>query len=154
MYAELNCSFKEIVVVDGDEQLRDVDVHLVRDDVCNVMEHTYAVDAGKSDGGGEGVLLVHVPLYVENAVAIACLQLVGNGTVAFMYDDMVVSVDETEGIVARDDLTALCEDELRDVLVGNIDGLLAVEVLAYYDVVGFLACSVLLLSEERHKIFP
>lgn len=133
--SQFDGSFKEVVVVDGDEQFCDVDVQLAGNDVGNVMYHADTVYAGKRDGSSECVLLVHVPLDVENAVAIACLQLVGDGAVALVDDNVVVAVDETEGIVARNDITALGKDELRDVLVGDINRLLAVEIFAYDDVV-------------------
>ena len=71
---------------------------------------------------------------------------------------LALAVDESQDVVARNRMTAVFELILVDVLVADVDGLLAVEVLSHHKellalVLGFLLV-VLTASEERHQLAP
>ena len=112
------------------------------------------------DGRVEVELVVHVPLRVEDAVAVARLQFGGDGAVAAMDLDMVAVVDEAQRVVARYAMAAGGEDVAVDGLLADEDRLLAVEFLIDGDeslrrghqvlCVPFLARSRVFLLQEGH----
>ena len=97
----------------------------------DIAQDSNAVDAFQFYRCVEEQLLVHVPFRVEYAVAETSLEFCRNGARTFVNLDMVHAVDEAEGVIAGDGVAASREDELTDVLVSDIDGLLAVE--AFFD---------------------
>ena len=71
--------------------------------------------------------------------------------------DAVASVDESQGVIAGNRMTARWENELRDIVLIDIDGLLAVEVFADGDITLLAVLAVLLvflLADERHIAAP
>ena len=68
MDAEFYQSVEDALLTSKDD-LVDVDAELPRNDLCNFVDQTDAVDASHLDGCREEELLVHSPLHVENAVA-------------------------------------------------------------------------------------
>ena len=61
----------EDAVVGRDGDFAHVDVQLPGDDVCQIVQHTHAVDAPNLNGGIEEQLVVHLPLRIKYAVAVA-----------------------------------------------------------------------------------
>ena len=141
-------------VFTGDRHLVDVDVHLGGDDLGNLVEHAYAVDATDADGGLKVEDLVHVPLDVEDAVSVARLQFGGHRTGALVDLNLVLVVDIAEGVVAGDGVTAAWELVLLDILLGDEDGLLAVELLGHDEELLLGTLLLFLLADERHVFEP
>ena len=74
-----------------------------------------------------------------------------------MYFDAVLVVDESQDIVTRNRVTAMSELVLSDIVVGDIDRFLTVEVFGNHK--EFLLCGILFLllfatSEERYESSP
>ena len=69
---------------------------------------------------------MHVPLGIEDTVAKATLQLVGHrtGTLVNLYLMLVVNI--TQDVVTWNGVTAVLELILTDILLTNVDGLLAI----------------------------
>ena len=105
----------------------DVDIHLVRNYIGDVVQHSFAVDATYFDCRVEEHLLVHVPLRVENLVAETCLELVGHLAVALMYFYPVLVVDVSEDVVAGYRVAASGIYEVVDGVLGYDDRLFLVE---------------------------
>ena len=63
----------------------------------------------QADGGIEEQALVHVPLGIEDAVAVAGLQLRGNRTGTLVYLYLVLVVDVAQHVVTRNGVAACCE---------------------------------------------
>jgi GTP pyrophosphokinase len=74
---------------------------------------------------------VHVPLDVNNAVAETRLQLGGYGTGALVDFYLAIVVDVAKGIVTGDGMTTAGELILQDIVLGDVDGLLLVELLRH-----------------------
>ncbi len=105
---------------------------------------------------------MHVPFGIEDAVAETCLELVGYRTGTFVYLYVPFVVDIAEDVVTRDRVAAEWVDILADILLGDEDGFLLVEVLAYDDI-GFVGEFFLLLLgalwrrivfQEGHELAP
>ena len=47
----------------------DVNAHLGRDNLRNLVQHAYAIDTADADGSVEEKHLVHIPLDVEDTIA-------------------------------------------------------------------------------------
>ena len=149
-------------VVAGDGNLVDVDVELVCQHVGNIAQESLAVDASNAYGGIEEHLAVHVPFGIEDAVAETCFEFVGYRTGTFVYLYVPFVVDIAEDVVTRDGVAAGWVDILADILFGDEDGFLLVEVLAYDDI-GFVGEFFLLLLgalcrrivfQEGHELAP
>ena len=95
------------------------------------MQHTFAVDAPYLYCRVEEHLLVHVPFRVEYLVSEACLQLVGNLAVAFVYLYAVLVVDISQYVVARYGVAASRIYEVVDGLFRDYDRLFLVESFLY-----------------------
>ena len=76
----------------------------------------------------------HIPFGVENTVAVARLQFGCPGTAALMYLNLLLAVDESQNVVAGDGMAAVHELILVDVLVGDEDRFLAVELFRHGEV--------------------
>ena len=61
----------EDTIVAANGKLVDVDAQLVADNLAHIEEHALAVDTLDFDGCIEEHLLVHIPLGIHDAVAIA-----------------------------------------------------------------------------------
>ena len=148
----------EDTVAAADGELLDVDVQLVGYDFGHVGQESLAVNALDFDGGIEEQLLVHVPFGVEDAVAEARLQPAGNGTDALVDFDAVLVVDISQDVVARNGVAAAAEDERVDVVFGDDDGLLLVEILVDDVVFRFhrfvVALFLLVFAKERNVLAP
>ena len=130
MDAELDGTIKDSIVA-ADGELMDVDVQLVANHFAHVQKHALAVDALDFDGGIEELLLVHVPLGVYDAVAVAGFQLGCHWAGALVNLDAILVVDEAHNIVARDGVTTVGEYKLVDILLGEDKRFLLVEIFAY-----------------------
>ena len=117
----------EDTIVAGDDNLAHIDIHLVGDDISEVVEYSLAVDALNMDGGIEELTLMHVPFGIEDAIAKTGFQLGGNRTGALVNLNAVLVVNISKNVVARNGVTASWEDILLDVLVVDIDGFFLVE---------------------------
>ena len=91
----------EYTLFAGDENLVDVDIHLRRDNLRDVVKHTHTVDTADADSGIEVEFAVHVPLDVENAVTVTGLELGCYRTGTLVYLNLILVVDVAQGIVAR-----------------------------------------------------
>ena len=137
----------EYTLVAFDGHLVDVDVELVRNYFRNVVQHALAVDTSYLYGSVEEHNLMHIPLGIENSLAVGCLQFVCHGAVASVDFDAVLVVDISQYVVARNSMAAGGEYKLRDILLVDDDRFLLVEAFANNKEVVFLA--VLLLSFPR-----
>ena len=131
VYTHLDCSL-EYALLAGDENLVDVDAHLRRDDLSDVIKHSHTVDTADTDGCIEVQLLVHIPLDIEYAVTVAGLKLGCNRTGTLMYLNLILVVDIAKCIVARDGVTAAHELVLLEVLLADVNGFLAVELVGHH----------------------
>ena len=118
-------------ILRGNGQTVDVNPHLAGDNLRNVQEHAYAVDSLNADSGIEEQLLVHIPLGIEDAIAETGLQpgSYRTGTLVNLY--LMTPIDKAKYIIARNGVTAVLELILRDILVGDEDSLLAIEILRH-----------------------
>ena len=94
MDAQFDAAVKDAVLT-GNGYFVDVHVHLRRDDLRNLIQHTHTVDASQTQGGVEEENLVHVPLDVNDTVSEAGLELGCNRTVAPVNLYLVFVVDIT-----------------------------------------------------------
>ena len=113
----------------------DVHVQLTGDNLCYFIQQSDAVDTAHLDGGREVKLFVHVPFHVEDTVTITGFQLVGNRTVALVDLYAVLTVDESQRVITGNGMTTGGEDKLRNIVLCDIDRLLAVEVLRHDEIV-------------------
>ena len=130
MNAHLNRTLEDALLA-GDENLVDIHIHLRRDYLCDIVEHAHAVDTAYADSGIEVELAVHVPLDIENTVAVAGLELGSHRTGTFVNLYLILVVYVAKGIVAGNWVTAAHELILLDVLLRNEDWLFAVELVGY-----------------------
>ena len=146
----------EYTLFAGDENLVDVDIHLRRDDLRDVVKHTHTVDTADADSGIEVEFAVHVPLDVENAVAVAGLELGGYRTGTLVYLNLILIVDVAQGIVARNGVTAAHELILFDVLFRDVNGLFAVELVGHHKqlLLGRLLLFLLVAANKRDVLAP
>ena len=79
MDTNLDGAFKD-TLVSSEGNLMDIDVHLVGDDLRDIVQHTLPVDAVDLDGSVEEELLVHVPLGIEDTRPKARLEFTGHRT--------------------------------------------------------------------------
>ena len=86
--------------------------------------------------------LVHVPFRIQDAVAVARLELVGDRTVALVNLNALFVVDKTKDVISRDGVAAMAEPVLTDIIVVDKDGLLAIEFLRNHKE---LLCGILFL---------
>ena len=109
IFAIVNSDFDATVedaVVAADGELVYVDIELVADDTAHVEEQSLAVDALYLDGGVKVHQLVHLPLGVDDAVAIARLELGCHRAGALVYLDTVLVVDVAHDVIARNGMAA------------------------------------------------
>ena len=76
---------------------------------------------------------MHVPLGIYDAIAIARFQLGCNVARTLVNLDAVLVVDEAHDVIARDSVATGWEDKLVDVLFGQNEWFLLVEVLAHHE---------------------
>ena len=130
MHAQFNATIEDTIFA-SDIDGMDIDVHLGRDNLRDLVEQSNPVNTAQTDGGVEEEFLVHVPLDVEDTVAETGLQLGGYRTVSLVDLNLVLVVDVTKGIITWDGVTTPWEFILTDVFFRNVDGLLTVELLWY-----------------------
>ena len=113
-------------ILRGNGQTVDVNPHLAGDNLRNVQEHAYAVDALNPDSGIVEQVLVHIPLGIEDAIAETGLQPGSHrtGTLVNLY--LMATIDKAKDIVTRNGVTAVLELILRDILVSDEDGLFTI----------------------------
>ena len=111
VHTQLDLGVEDIIIA-VDHHPVDIYIQLLGDHLRHLVQQSDAVDTSDGNGGVEEHLLVHVPLHVDDTVAIAALQLVGHITVALVDLDPVLVVDISQGIVAGDGVTATGEDKL------------------------------------------
>ena len=97
---------------------------------------------------------MHIPLDVKDTVAEAGLELGSHRTIALVDLYLVLVVDIAQGIITRNRVTAAGELILVDVLLADIDGLLAIELLRHDEEILFGLLFLLLLSDEGHVLEP
>lgn len=105
VHTHLNLPLEDSLV-GGEIHSADVDVHLLRDDLRYIVKHALAVYSVHLDGGIEEKLLVHFPLGVEDARAVAGLQFAGHATRPLVDLYVVLVVDEAEDVVAGNGVAA------------------------------------------------
>ena len=99
---------------------------------------------------------MHIPLDVENAVAVAGLELGGYRTGTLVYLNLILVVDIAQGIVARNGVTAAHELILLDVLFRDVDGLFAIELVGHHKqlLLGCLLFFLLVAANKRDVLSP
>ena len=113
------------------------------------------VDTRHLDGYVEEECASHVPLGVEDAVAVTGFQFCGHRTVALVDFDLLFAVDISQDVVPGNRVTAMHELILLDIVVGDVYRFLLIEFLRDGEEIilcGFVVgCSVLFpVTEERH----
>ena len=101
MYSQLYFAI-EYAVLCRDGQFVDIDVKLVGQYTGHFMQDTDIVDAADFDGGGEEQRFMYVPRSRENMITVAGLEFGGHWTLAFVNVNVLVAVDISQHIVARD----------------------------------------------------
>ena len=149
----------EDAVVATDSYLMDVDTQLVANYLTYIQQHALAVDTLDFDGSIEEHLLVHIPFGIYDTVTETGLQFGCYAARALMYFDAVLVVDKAHDIIARNCMTTAREDKLVDVLLGQNEWLLLVEVLTYYEKIlrfhdAFFRSLLLALAQEWDIIAP
>ena len=94
--AVMNTQFDTAVedaILAGDIDGVDIDVHLRRYNLGDLIQHSHTVDAAQADGGIEEEPLMHIPLDVEDTIAETGLQFGGHRTVALVNLNLVLVVD-------------------------------------------------------------
>ncbi len=119
----------ENAVIAGDDQFLHVDIELAGDDPRDLIEQSDAVDAGDVDGGVEERLPVHIPFGVDDAVAETGFQFGGHITVAAVYLEMVLVVDEAQDVIAGNGAATSGKHQPFDIVVIDEERLFAVELL-------------------------
>ena len=99
-------------VVSADGHTMDIDIKLLCDDIGYIVEHALAVDSPYLDGGIKEEHFVHVPFCVENTVAKARLEPVGYGACPLVKLYLVLVVDISQDVVARNGVAA-CGDDVH-----------------------------------------
>ena len=101
---------------------------------------------------------MHIPLRIEDAVAVARLELGGHRTGALVDLYLFLAGDITQGVVARDRVTTAGEDIGVDILLCDVDRLLAVELVGDHHEVVALALLLFLLcvaaADEGYELTP
>ena len=97
---------------------------------------------------------MHIPLDVEDTVAEAGLELGSHRTIALVDLYLVLVVDIAQSIITRDGMTAAGELILVNVLLADIDGFLAIELLRHDEEILFGLLFFLFLSDEGHVLEP
>ena len=115
MYPQIDAAVEDAVFT-GYRYLMNINAHLRGDDLRDLIEHTHAVDTADADGGIEEQHFVHVPLDIEDAVAVARLQFGSYRTDALVDLDLILVVDIAQGVIARDRVTTSWELILVDIL--------------------------------------
>ena len=112
------------------------------------MQYAHAVDTFYLDGYGKVELLVGLPLCGQYPVAVTALEGVCMWAVALVDDDVLVVIVVAQYVVSRYRVAAVGNDVAAlDVLVGKVDGLLAVDVVVCLNLVGLF----LLVAVEREE---
>ena len=138
----------EDAVLALDLHLLYIGVELLVDDCGNFMQYAHAVDTFYLDGYGKVELLVGFPLRGEYPVAVTALEGVCMWAVTLVDDDVLVVIVVSQHVVSRYGVTAVCNDVAAlDVLVGEVDGLLAVDVFVCLYLTGLF----LLVAVEREE---
>jgi len=129
VYIELDVPLEQ--AVDGlDENLADIDIELFGHDVAYLVQDAHGVDALDVEVDRKFQSLARFPFHGQNAAAESGFQLVGQRTLALVDDHTVLVVDEAQGVVARDGLAAVGDDEvLLKRFGGEFQHLLAVYLL-------------------------
>ena len=122
----------------------------------DIEQHAYTVNTLQTDGCIEEELLVHVPFRIENAVAKAGFEFCGNRTGTLVNLNLVLAIDESQHVIARNRVAAVLALLLFEVVVGNEDWLLAIEFLGYNKELCLVFSRLFLLVavEERHILSP
>ena len=92
MYAQVDDAVED-AVGSGEHDFANVHVELVGEYTCHLVHQSSAVNAAHAQGNIEEVLLLHVPLGIEDAVAVAGLEPVGRGACPLVYLNLVLGGD-------------------------------------------------------------
>ena len=114
-----------IVALDG--EVAHVDIELLREDGGDAQQHTCAVDALDTDGGGETKVLVRIPTNGEDVVAIGHLEAIGLGALALVDGDVAGIVEMAKHIVAGDGMATGGHDVASDGFLAENDGFATVD---------------------------
>ena len=124
----------EDALVAGDDELVNVNVELIGQHLRDIAQHAFAVDASYLYNGIKEQHVVHIPFGVKQAVAITGLQLGRHRTGALVYLHMAHIVYVAQNVIAGYGMAAMWKDKLVDILFGNDDRQLLVEVFPHHDV--------------------
>ena len=114
MYSQLYFAI-EYAVLCRDGQFVDIDVKLVGQYTGHFMQDTDIVNAADFDGGGEEQRFMYVPRSRENMITVAGLEFGGHRALAFVNVNVLVAVDISQHIVARDGVATFRNDEILNV---------------------------------------
>ena len=161
-FAVVNTEFDgtvEDAVVATNSYLVDIDTQLVANHLTYIQQHALTVDTLDFDGSIEEYLLVHVPFGIYDAVAETGLQFGCYAARALMDLDAVLVADKAHNVIAMNRMAAAREDKLVDVLLGQDEWLLLVEVFAHHEKIlrlhdAFFLSLLLALAQEWDIIAP
>ena len=119
------------------------------------MQHALTVDASDLDGGVEKADVAHIPLSIQQSIAVTRLQFAGHRAVALVYFYVVLVVDVAQDVIAGDGMTASGEEVGIDVAVVDDDSLLPIERIVDGEWLGLLILFVfLVMSDEGYILEP
>ena len=104
VHTELEGSLEDTILT-GDIDGMDIHVHLSREHLGHLVQQSDAVDTFQLQRSIEEETFVHIPLGIEDAVAIARLELVGYRTGTFVYLYLLFIIDKSKDIISWDGMT-------------------------------------------------
>ena len=90
------------------------------------MQYAYVVYSLNMECGGEGDLLVGVPLGGQEVIAVAGLELGGYAALAFVYGDAADAVKVAQDVVTGNGMAGLADVIVGDILLIEDEGFLLV----------------------------
>ena len=115
MHAKVNLCREESVVC-LDVQAMDIYVELLGEDARDFVQHPYAVKTYNTKCGRERKMSVRIPFGSKNLVAVTRLETLGNITLAFVDDNVLLVVEVAKNIVTRDGMATITDDVPADSL--------------------------------------